>query len=357
MMQVIPLPEDAAPLHRPGCTGMRAALVAQSDVASAVMLYLDKNATSDDHTAPYDQWLTVTRGTGMVSVGDEAVSVRYGDSTHLPHDVFHRFWTTGETMDVLALALFEKHGPALVRVEDRSALARNAAQRFVYAARMAIEAHDRFSVALSGGSTPRELYALLATPEFASQVDWERVHLFWGDERAVPPDDPQSNFRMVEQTLLTHVPVPPEQVHRITGEKAPAQAARAYAEELRAFFEPETGQMPRFDLILLGLGENGHTASLFPHTAVLSNATDWVAAEYVSAVGMNRITLTAPVINASENILFLVAGAEKANVVRDVLRGEFRPQDLPSQLIEPTDGSLVWLLDRAAAAQLVTTQG
>jgi 6-phosphogluconolactonase len=293
----------------------------------------------------------------MVSVGDESTAIHVGDLVRLPQNEFHRFWTTGESMDALAVALLEKAGPALVRVDDRRALARNAAQRFTLAAERAMEAHGYFSVALSGGSTPRDLYALLATPEFAEHIDWEHVHLFWGDERAVPPDDAQSNFRMVEQTLLAHVPIPSENVHRIAGEEEPARAARAYADELRSFFKPAENELPHFDLMLLGLGENGHTASLFPHTAVLHNTTDWVAAEYIPEVGMNRITLTAPVINASENILFLVAGAEKATVVRAVLRGEYRPEDLPSQLINPKEGSLVWLLDRAAAAQLVLYKG
>ena len=215
-------------------------------------------------------------------------------------------------------------------------------------------------MALSGGSTPRDLYALLASPEFAAQVDWTRVHFYWGDERAVPPDHPDSNYRMTQEVLLSRVHPPPENVHRILAELPPADAARAYETTIHEtlFQSPDRqgkdppGKYPRFDLVLLGLGANGHTASLFPHTAVLHEATRWVAAEYVEEVKMYRITLTAPAINAAENILFLVAGADKAVTVRAVLYGEYRPEELPAQLIRPSAGHIVWLLDRDAANQL-----
>ena len=232
-------------------------------------------------------------------------------------------------------------------------------------ARQAISDRGRFSVALSGGSTPGDLYALLATPELAAQVDWARVYFFWGDERAVPPDDPASNYRMAHETLVSRVPVPPENIFRIPAENEPSVAAREYDRVLRHFFTPPlladglgrpTGErrvgVPHFDLILLGLGANGHTASLFPHSAVLHNTSDWVAAEYIAEVKMNRITLTVPSINAARNILFLVSGADKAQTVHAVLRGDHRPADLPAQLIQSTDGTLVWLLDRAAASAL-----
>lgn len=250
--------------------------------------------------------------------------------------------------------------PEIVVLPDRAALARKAASRFVALAQEAIAARGKFSVALSGGSTPRDLYALLAAPEFAPQVDWTRVHFFWGDERAVPPDHPDSNYRRVNETLLAHVPVPPQNVHRILAEQPPADAAREYEKTLRAFFtlspakrgRAGVGALPRLDLVLLGLGANGHTASLFPHTQVFHETTHWVAAEYIDEVKMWRITLTASVINAAANILFLVAGADKAATVRAVLRGAYRPDDLPAQLIQPANGRAVWLLDRDAASQI-----
>ena len=258
--------------------------------------------------------------------------------------------------------------PELDVVADRAALARNAAQRFVARAREAIAARGRFAVALSGGSTPRDLYALLALPEFSAQIEWARVHFFWGDERAVPPDHPDSNYRMANETLLSRVKPPAQNIHRILAEQKPVDAARAYEETLRGFFEPQRTQgtqrqisvnsvpsvvdLQRFDLILLGLGANGHTASLFPHTQLLHENTRWVAAAYIDQVKMWRITLTAPVINAAANILWLVAGADKAATVRAVLRGKYRPADLPAQLIQPTNGRAVWLLDTDAASQV-----
>lgn len=265
----------------------------------------------------------------------------------------------------------ENSSPTIIILPDPLALAREAAMRFVSIARDAIEQHDRFNVALSGGSTPRELYALLATPEFAKQIDWARVHIFWGDERAVPPDHPDSNYRMANEALLSHVPILTENVHRIHAELKPEDAAREYEHELLKFFQPQSAQgtqrktvflsgaknLPvspvannaRFDLVLLGLGANGHTASLFPHTRVLRETQHWVAAEYIDEVKMWRITLTAPIINAAANILWLVAGADKAATVREVLRGVYRPDDLPAQLILPTHGRAVWLLDKDAA--------
>ncbi len=278
--------------------------------------------------------------------------------------------------------------PEIVILPDRAALAREAAARFISLAQQAIAARGRFSVALSGGSTPRVLYVLLASPEYAQQIDWAHVHFFWGDERAVPPDHPDSNYRMANEALLSRVLVPAQNVHRILAEKNPDDAARAYEQTLREFFEnplpspspvsrercrksSRGGKLsvsefedarddlrgvgvgpPRFDLILLGLGADGHTASLFPHAPARRETARWVIAYFVDKAKKNRITLTAPVINAAENILFLVAGAEKVQAVRAVLRGDYRPDDLPAQLIQPTHGRMVWLLDREAARGL-----
>ena len=256
----------------------------------------------------------------------------------------------------------------IVVVSDRAALAREAATRFVALSQEAIAARGKFSVALSGGSTPRDLYALLASPEFSAPIDWTRVHFFWGDERAVPPDHPDSNYRMANETLLSRVHPPAQNIHRVRAELPPADAAREYEQTLQEFFGHRLTQtntdkeenprssafirVPALDLILLGLGANGHTASLFPHTPVLHETTRWVAAEYIDEVKMWRITLTAPVINAAENILWLVAGADKAETVRAVLRGAYRPEELPAQLIQPANGRAVWLLDHAAATGL-----
>ncbi len=247
---------------------------------------------------------------------------------------------------------FVERGAQVVIAPDRAALARDAAGRFVAIANDATSARGRFSVALSGGATPRDLHTLLATPDLAKQVDWSRVHVFWGDERAVPPDDPASNYRMAQETLLSRVPVPLGNVHRIKGELEPQVAAREYAVTLASYFHPHPGELPQFDLILLGMGANAHTASLFPGSALVNDTTDWVAAGYIEEVKMNRITLTVPVINAAEHILFMVAGEDKAATVRAVLRGEYRPADLPAQLIRPVSGALVWLLDRPAASKL-----
>ncbi len=343
--------DDAKPVARPGCTGIRAAGIAHSDTHDATALYFDSAATSDEHAVPYEHWFAVIRGAGFVSVGDEPCALTAGEAVLLPAGVFHRMWTEDETMDALALAFQLQPGPELVRVADGGALARNAAERFVAIARHAVANHGRFAVALSGGSTPRPLYALLAQPEYAGQVDWQRVHLFWGDERAVPSDHPDSNYRMAFETL-GNLPIPAHQVHRVMTELGPGQAAEAYELALRDFFKVEGDGLPSFDLVLLGMGMNGHTASLFPLSPAVHETTHWVVSEYIDEVKMHRVTLTAPILNAADNILFLVDGKEKAETIRAVLRGEYHPELLPAQLIQPTHGHIVWLLDRAAASRL-----
>jgi 6-phosphogluconolactonase len=240
---------------------------------------------------------------------------------------------------------------------DRGALMEAGASAFVTAARAAIGAHGRFVTALSGGSTPRALFELLATERFASSVDWSRVHVCWGDERAVPPDAAASNYRMAREALLDHVPIPASQVRRIRGEDPPQVAAEAYERALRALFatpvgppRPEPGA--RFDLVLLGMGDNGHTASLFPGLHAVREAERWVVAESVAEVGMWRITLTPVVLNAAAEVVFLVAGADKAAMLHRVLDGPVRPDALPAQVVAPHDGRLRWLVDTNAAARL-----
>ena len=240
---------------------------------------------------------------------------------------------------------------------DRGALMEAGASAFVAAARAGIGAHGRFVTALSGGSTPCALFVLLATERFASSVDWSRVHVCWGDERAVPPDAAASNYRMAREALLDHVPIPASQVHRIRGEDPPQVAAEAYERTLRTLFatpvgppRPEPGA--RFDLVLLGMGDNGHTASHFPGLHAAREAERWVVAESVAEVGMWRITLTPVVLNAAAEVVFLVAGADKAAMLHRVLDGPVRPDALPAQVVAPHDGRLRWLVDTDAAARL-----
>lgn len=230
---------------------------------------------------------------------------------------------------------------------DAASLARAAAELFVTLAAEAIAARRRFAVALSGGSTPRVTYALLADDEFATRLDWPRVHVFWGDERCIPPDDPESNFRLAEGALLSHVPIPPDNVHRVRGELEPEAAAQAYAAELRTFFG---APWPRFDLVLLGMGADGHTASLFPGTTAVEERERAVVAVYVERLRAWRVTLTLPVINAAHHVLFLVTGATKAETLQAVLEGP--DGRFPAQQIRPASGHLIWLVDVAAASQL-----
>jgi 6-phosphogluconolactonase len=234
--------------------------------------------------------------------------------------------------------------------DDAEAVARAVAARFVELAEECVRLSGRFSVALSGGSTPRRIYELLASEEFASRVEWSKVHVFFGDERAVPPDDPESNYRMAQESLLARVSVPAENVHRLIGEGDAAANARLYEDELRNFFGDE--KLPRFDLIMLGMGEDGHTASLFPHSPALEDAGAWVVANFVEKFGAYRLTLTAPVINNAAHVWFVVAGAGKAERLREVIKGARDPQRLPAQSIRPANGSLDWYIDHAAAAKL-----
>ncbi len=244
-------------------------------------------------------------------------------------------------------------GPEIVISRDAAALAEEAARRFVAAARAAIAARGRFTVALSGGSTPKALFRLLAASPWRDRIDWANVHLYWGDERTVPPSDEQSNYRMTRENLLDHVAIPAGQIHRIVAENPePEATADAYATTLRQTFGLAAGEFPRFDLIHLGLGTEGHTASLFPGSPALAETTRLVAAPWVAKLDSFRITLTPPVINAAREVQFLAAGAEKAAIVRTILRGPRNPDEYPAQIVAPQAGKLVWLLDEAAAKEL-----
>lgn len=232
---------------------------------------------------------------------------------------------------------------------DLEELSRGAAEFIVKQAEAALKSRGRLVLALAGGHTPEGTYELLAKQPFRSQIDWFRVHVFWGDERCVPPDDRRSNAGMARGLLLDHVPVPPRQIYPMICGESPREDARRYEAQLRRFF---SGSTPRFDLVLLGLGANGHTASLFPHAEVLRERERWVAEVYVAEEELYRVTLTARIINQAATVLFLVSGADKSGVLEAVLNGPADPMRLPAQLIQPEGGELYWFADRAAASQL-----
>ena len=222
----------------------------------------------------------------------------------------------------------------------------------MHAANQAVTERGRFTIALSGGSTPKSLYTLLATNARAS-LPWEKMFFFWGDERHVPSTDPDSNYRMVNEAMLSKVPVPASNVFRVPAENPDAAAvADAYERTLREFFGLAPGQLPRFDLILLGMGPDGHTASLFPGTAALQEKSKLVVANWVEKLKTYRLSFTLPVLNAARCVTFLVSGTDKAAVLKSVLEDDIPGEQYPAKLVRPTDGKLIWLLDRAAASAL-----
>ena len=231
---------------------------------------------------------------------------------------------------------------------DLEEVSRAVAEFFCEVAGEAVQAAGEFFVTLSGGSTPRRMYEILASDDYRGRVPWSKTQLFWSDERCVPPDDPQSNYRMVTEALAA-IAIPPLNVHRMRGEDSPEEAAREYESELRQTFRLSSNDVPRFDLILLGLGEDGHTASLFPGTSALEEANRSVAANFVEKLKTYRLTLTFPVINNAANVAFLVAGAGKQAILHRVLE---EPGDsLPAQRVRPHDGRLLWFVDEAAAGR------
>lgn len=243
--------------------------------------------------------------------------------------------------------------PDIIVCADRDALNLEAANRFVELAASAIAERGRFMVALSGGSTPKALFELLATDVWSDRVDWSRVHLFWGDERGVPKDHKDSNYGMTNGALLSKISVPEVNVHRIRTEAGtPDEVAALYADELRSAFGIGPADTPRFDLIHLGLGDDGHTASMFPGTTAMHETERLVVAVWVEKFEQHRITVTPVVLNNAAEVQFLVAGASKVDVLPQVIRGPYEPDRLPSQTVKPANGLLRWILDREAAAKL-----
>lgn len=259
-----------------------------------------------------------------------------------------------------ARILYEPH--AQVRVyRDSAEVSLKGARRFARLADQYVVGCGRFTVALSGGSTPREMNSLLAAPPFFDTVPWSSIFFFWGDERCVPPDHEDSNYRMARETMLSKVPVPEANIFRIPAENPDHErAAEEYEATLRSFFlsvAPRAStallpNVPRFDLVLLGMGPDGHTASLFPNTPALLADDRLAVANYVDKLKAHRITLTAPTINNARNVTFMAAGDDKAEPLKEVLEGSYRPQTYPSQLVRPQNGSLLWMVDEAAARLL-----
>lgn len=245
--------------------------------------------------------------------------------------------------------------PSEVRIFDGvSELMRATAEAISLAARQAADDHGRFTWALAGGSTPRMVYELLASDFYRARMPWSAIHFFWGDERHVPPDHPDSNFRMAREAMLDRVPVPAENIHRIPAELPDAQRAAAeYEATLRSFFALASGEWPRLDLILLGLGKEGHTASLFPGGDAVRERERLVVAPWVEAQKTFRVTLTPPVLNHARRAMFLVSGEEKAEALHAVLEGPREPERYPAQIVE---GNRLWMVDRAAARLLKTAE-
>lgn len=227
-----------------------------------------------------------------------------------------------------------------------------AAEEVIRAASDAVRERGRFTFALSGGSTPRNLYTLIAANASAT-LPWDKMFFFWGDERNVPPDDPDSNYRMAKESLLSRVPIPAGNIFPVpTGKGDAGASADDYEKTLRRFFDLKPGEVPRFDVILLGMGPDGHTASLFPETAALKEHSRLVVANWVEKLKASRITFTLPVLNAARRVIFLVSGGDKAPVLKEVLEGKGPAEKYPSKLVHPSDGRLIWLVDRAAASEL-----
>ena len=243
--------------------------------------------------------------------------------------------------------------PKIIILNDPQELYVRAAEEIAHIAGESVCTHGEFTLCLSGGATPGATYNLLAT-RFHLSVDWKEVQFFWGDERCVAPEHPESNFGMASRTLLSKLALKPDQVHRMHGESEPAEAASNYEEQLRNHFGLDEGEFPRFDLVMLGLGDNRHTASLFPGDPAIHETSRIAVAVEVDAEPRHRITLTPPAINHAHRVMFLAAGQEKAAAVKDILEGTRDIDKYPAQIVAPENGELIWILDKAAASLLST---
>jgi len=238
---------------------------------------------------------------------------------------------------------------------EAGALTRRAAEEFLKSVAEAVAQKGAFTVALAGGSTPKALYSQLADEPLRSQIPWEKLHFFFGDERHAAPDGAESNFRMANEALFSKGAIKPEQITRIKGEYADTEkAALEYEQALRAYFKLKVGEYPRFDLVLLGMGEEGHTLSLFPGTKALHASDRIVVRNWVGKLYTERITLTATAANHASRVIFMVTRADKAPALKAVLEGPYEPEQLPAQLIQPASGKLLWLVDQAAGSMLET---
>ena len=245
-------------------------------------------------------------------------------------------------------------GAGQIRVfHDLETLSRAAADLLFTLSHMATAARGTFTVAISGGSTPMKLYSLLGSKEYREKIPWKGVHIFWADERAVPKEHEESNFKLANDAFLSKVPLPEENIHRIAGEKDPEEAAREYEEEIRTFFGGSG--LPVFDLVILGMGEDGHTASLFPGSPVLNERSRLAVPAYPETMKTQRVTLTLPVLKQAAHVLFLVPGSAKAQILYDILEGGKEDQ-YPAGLVRPVSGGLEWLIEREAAAKLSSAE-
>ncbi len=240
----------------------------------------------------------------------------------------------------------------IVKLPDPHSVVEEAARRWVQIAQEAVKARGAFHLALSGGETPRLLYQLIASPSWQEEIPWDQSHVFWGDEQRVPASDLESNYHMVHEALLDHIPIPPDQIYRMPREELANSAMRNYEDRLRRCFGLEHGEWPRFDLILLGMGEDGHIASIFPGTRAVSDLSRMVLVYEVPKLQAERMTLTLPVLNNARHILLLVTGESRAEILETILTGPHRPSTYPAQAIVPRDGKLIWLVDAAAASRL-----
>lgn len=239
-------------------------------------------------------------------------------------------------------------------LDSASSVAEAGALHFIRICNSSVKANGKFSVVLSGGSTPKGMLSLLATEEYKKQVPWDKCHFFWGDERSVPPTHGDSNYKMATDALLSHIPAVPSHIHRMEAEKADInQAAQEYQDKIANYFNiPNSGSPPQFDLLYLGMGPDGHTASLFPETSALAEKNRWVVSNFVPKFNTNRMTFTFPIINQAKNVIFLVAGKDKVPALKEVLQGKPAIETYPSQGINPANGSLLWLIDVDASSGL-----